>query len=141
MNAQEYLQQYEEATRIVQREEKEYKEQQELIDNIRSSLGGDGLPKSGDVRKEVEEKATKLADKALDVLIAKIEAMYVRQEINGTIRKVPGVAGEVLSLRYIKLKKWDEIAKAVNYSERRVFDYHKEGLDAVEKIINCRTLQ
>ena len=61
MTAKEYLQQYKEMTRVIERVRSEYEEEMEQIDNIRSALGGDGLPRSGEVSKKVAEEVMKSA--------------------------------------------------------------------------------
>lgn len=140
MTAKEYLKQYENAVNYVERIQKEYDEQMEQIDNIRSSLGKDGLPHSSEVRKEVEEKAVQLAEKAQELKEAEIWAIETRQQIFRTIMAVPGEKGSVLQERYVNLRKWEEVADAVGYSIRQTHNIHKEGLEVVQNMINGVTL-
>lgn len=135
MTAKEYLQMYKEAERQVQDLRAEYLEQMEQIDNIRSSLGGDGLPRSGDVYKKVEAQAVKLAEKAEELLQAEADALALRQEIFRMVQRVPGDPGEVLRERYVNLRKWREIADVLGYSEENCFALHRKGLDMVEEVI------
>ena len=135
MTAREYLSQYKEADRIVQSIRSEYIEQMEQIDNIRSALGGDGLPRSGDVYKKVEAQAVKLAEKAELLLQAEADALAIRQEVFKTVQKVPGDPGDVLREKYVNLRKMEEIADVLGWSERNVYYLHDKGIEIVEGII------
>lgn len=143
MTAKEYLKQYENANKYVERIRSEYEEQMEQIDSIRSALGKDGLPSSGDIRKEVEEKAVRLAEKAQELKEAEIYAIEVRQQIFRTIMAVPDTKGSVLQERYINLHSWEEVADMVGYSVRQTHNIHKDALADIENIIsgkNCTLL-
>lgn len=137
MTAKEYLQQYKEMTRVIERVRSEYEEEMEQIDNIRSALGGDGLPRSGEVSKKVEADAVRLAEKAEELVQAEVLAVEIRQEIVRTINKIPGSLADILRERYINLQLWEDVADCVGYSLRRTFELHREGLAAVDKIINA----
>lgn len=136
MYAKEYLKQYENAVRRAQRLQKEYEDELEQIDNIRSSLGGDGLPRSGEISKKVERQALKLSEKAEELKGAEVEAIAIRNEIFRTVMRVPDDMGSVLYERYILLKKWDDISDSVGYTVRHIHNIHREGLDYIEKILN-----
>ena len=137
MTAKEYLQQYKEMTRVIERVRSEYEEEMEQIDNIRSALGGDGLPRSGEVSKKVEADAVRLAEKAEELVQAEVYAVEIRQEIIRTINRIPGSLADILRERYINLQLWEDVADCVGYSLRRTFELHREGLAAVDKIINA----
>lgn len=137
MTAKEYLQQYKEMTKVIERVRSEYEEEMEQIDNIRSALGGDGLPRSGEVSKKVEADAVRLAEKAEELVQAEVLAVEIRQEIVRTINKIPGSLADILRERYINLQLWEDVADCVGYSLRRTFELHREGLAAVDKIINA----
>lgn len=136
MYAKEYLKQYENAVRRAQRLQKEYEDELEQIDNIRSSLGGDGLPRSGEISKKVERQALKLSEKAEELKGAEVEAIAIRNEIFRTVMRVPDDMGSVLYERYILLKKWDDISDSVGYTVRHIHNIHREGLEYIEKILN-----
>ena len=137
MTAKEYLKQYKEMTKVIERVRSEYEEEMEQIDNIRSALGGDGLPRSGEVSKKVEADAVRLAEKAEELVQAEVLAVEIRQEIVRTINKIPGSLADILRERYINLQLWEDVADCVGYSLRRTFELHREGLAAVDKIINA----
>ena len=133
--AKQYLKQYENAVKDEQRIQREYDEEMELIDNIRSSLGGDGLPRSGEISKKVERQAIKLAEKADELLEAAFAAIKIRQQIFKMVMKVPGDMGSVLYERYVQLKDWKDVADAVGYSESHIYELHRQGLDYVNKLL------
>jgi len=136
MRAKEYLKQYKEAMRLVAVLQQEYDEEMDLIDNIRSSLGGDGMPRSGEISKKVENQAIKLAEKSEGLYEAKLEALRLQNKIFKTVMMVPGDAGSVLYERYIRLHKWETIADNIGYSIRQTHNLHRQGLEAIEEIIN-----
>ena len=135
MTAKEFLQQYGEAVRIAERIKTEYDKEQDLIDSVRSALGGDGTPHGGGISKATENKAIKLADKALELKDAELEAIRIRQEVFDVIRTVPGEKGDVLYERYINLKSWDEVADSVGYSKRHARNLHDEAIDIVQHFL------
>lgn len=123
--------------KLVNQLQDEYDEQMEMVDNIRSPLGGDGLPRSGNVSKKVEKQAVELAEKAQELKEAEIWAVATRQQIYNTIKEVPGVQRDVLRERYVELKKWKDVAEAVNYSLSHTKSVlHNKGLDYIQNMID-----
>lgn len=135
MTAKEYLLQYKRAVREAQRLRDEYEKELYLIDNIRSSLGGDGMPRSGEISKKVERQAIKLGEKADALKEAEADAIGIRNEVFRTVMRVPDEKGSVLYERYILLKSWEDVADAVGYTVRHVHNLHKDGLEYVETLI------
>ena len=135
MTAKEYLLQYKRAVREAQRLRDEYEKELYLIDNIRSSLGGDGMPRSGEISKKVERQAIKLEEKADALKEAEAAAIGIRNEVFRTVMRVPDEKGSVLYERYILLKSWEDVADAVGYTVRHVHNLHKDGLEYVETLI------
>ena len=135
MTAKEFLQQYGEAVRIAERIKTEYDQEQDIIDSVRSALGGDGTLHGGGISKATENKAIKLADKALELKDAELEAISIRQKVFDVIRTVPGEKGDVLYERQINLKSWDEVADSVGYSKRHARNLHDEAIDIVQNFL------
>lgn len=133
--AKQYLKQYESAVKAAQRVRREYEEELDLIDNIRSSLGGDGMPRSGEISKKVERQALKLSEKADELREAEAAAIEIRQEIFKTVMQVPDDKGSVLYERYILLKEWKDVADAVGYSEGYIYELHRQGLEYVDQLM------
>lgn len=69
-------------------------------------------------------------DKRIDELYA------VKNEILTAINSVDdNTLRELLVLRYIKFYTWEEIAEKMNYSMRRVYDFHGRALKHIFEII------
>lgn len=139
MTVREYLERYGEAERLAQMSRIEYLKELEKIDALHSPLGGDGTPHSGAVSKTVEHKAIRLADRAKEVQRAETEALQVMREVYDVIRKVPGKPGDALYERYINLKSWDDVAKAIKYSKRQAHRLHDEGIEYIKVVTKWHT--
>ena len=139
MTAREYLLQYRDADRLARRLEREYLKEREMIDAVRSTADIDGLPHGNGIRKPVEDRAVRLADKAAAWKIAQLDALQIRQQIFETINKVKGDASDVLFERYINGKTWREVERAVHWSRYKVYLLHEDGLSQVEKQIQHYT--
>ena len=135
LKAKEYLERYEDALRRVRWCLEQYQRESLLIDAIRSSSDNDGMPHGTNIGRPTESKAIKLAEKSMDVLRAKAEALRTEGEVFAVAYRVGGVEGDVIIERYIKLKDWTDIYKAVNYSTSQTHRYHRAGLDKVADII------
>ena len=136
MNAKEYLKQYEYAHRKALRYKAEYEAELELVDSVRSTLGGDGMPHGSGVSRKVEDQAIRLADKALRWKEAELNAIEKRQEVFELIHSVDGVEGEILYERYINLHKWEEICVLIPMSWTGVHKAHKRALRIVQGILD-----
>lgn len=132
MTAKEFLRQYEYADKRARRLGAEYQREIQMIDAIRSASDNDGMPHSTGTSRPTEDKALKLADKALRWREAELEAIRVRQQVFELIYDIDGIEGEVLTERYINLRKWEEICVLVHYSWQGVHLVHKRALAIVE---------
>lgn len=137
MTAKEYLKRYEEARRQERRLRSEYAKEMELIDSVRSTLGGDGMPHGSGISKRVEDMAIRLSDKAAQWKMAELDAIRIRQEVFETISKVPGIEGEVLFERYVNLRKWEEICVELHYSWHGIHAAHRRALKIVDDLIRA----
>ena len=135
MKAKEFLRQYEYADKRAKRLQAEYERELELIDSVRSTLGGDGMPHGSGVSRRTEDAAIRLADKALKWKEAELNAIEKRQEVFNVVIQIPGIEGDVLYHKYIKLMKWEEIALELHYSVRGIWYAHGRALRMVEEII------
>lgn len=136
MTAKEYLRRYEEADRIVQRLRREYEREEELIDSVRSTLGGDGLPHGNGISKPVEDRAIRLADKAARWKIAQLDAIQIRQEVFDLIRDIPGIEGDALYWLYVELEDMKTVGTRFNYSLSGMYKVHKRALAQAELLLN-----
>lgn len=142
IDAQRYLQRYEHADRRAKSLEREYKREEELIDAVRSTADVDGLPKSKGIKKETEERAIRLADKAAEMKIATLDALHERQEVAETIFAVKDDdAREVLAERYINYNQtWEEICVKISFSWNRAHRAHRRGLTAIHEIMGTQDM-
>lgn len=133
MKAKDYLRQYEELNRRAERLRKEYETELDKIDAIGSTLSGDGIPHGSGVSRKTEDKAIRLADKAMAWKVAELDTISARQEVFEMIQNVPGKEGEILYERYINLRHWKDICKIVNYSWNGVHTAHRRALAIVQE--------
>ena len=132
MTAKEYLKQYEYAVDRVRRYEEEYENELALIDAIRSASDNDGMPHGSGIGKPTEDKAVRLADRALRLTEARLEAIQIRQEVFDLIDSIDGIEGDVLYQRYVNLHKWEEICVLLHYSWQGIHLIHRRALAIVE---------
>lgn len=133
--AKEYMEKYGDACRRVRQCVEQLERENLNVDAIRSSSDSDGMPHGNSVGRPTEEKAIRLVDRGIDLFDAITKAKKVQRDIFETAYQVGGVEGDVLIERYVKLKDWTTIYKAVNYSESQTHRYHRYGLDKVADIL------
>lgn len=133
MTAKEYLKQYEYAARRAERCRKEYEDEMQRIDAVRSVSDNDGMPHGTNISRPTEEKAIRLAATALRWKTAELEALEIKQRVFSLINRIQGIEGDVLFGRYIELRRWDEIAEALHYSQQSVFRIHGRALQLVSE--------
>jgi hypothetical protein len=135
MTAKQFLRQYEDAQRRALRYKTEYEKEHELIDSVRSTLGGDGMPHGSGISKRVEDQAIRLAEKAMRWKAAELDAIARRQEVFELIDQIPGIEGDVLYERYINMSTWESMAETLHYSVRGVQYAHGRALVIVARLI------
>ena len=135
MTAKEYLKQYEYAHKKAERFREEYEAELLKVDAVRSLSDNDGMPHGSGISKPTEDKAIRLADKALKWKQAELDAIEIRQEVFETICDIPDIEGDVLYERYIHLRKWEEICVRLNYSWKGIHLVHRRALSIVEGLI------
>ena len=141
MTAIEFLKQYENADRRVKRLEAEYKDEMLLIDAVRSLSDNDGLPHGTNISKPTENKAIRLADKALRLVDARLEAVRIRQVVFDVINMVSGAGGDFLYKKYIEFKTWKVIADEMVYSISGLDYIRDKALIEVEHILESMTFR
>ena len=137
MTAKEYLKQYQYAADRVRRYEEEYENESLLIDAIRSASDNDGMPHGSGISKPTEDKAIRLADRALRLTEARLEAIRIRQDVFDLIDSIDGIEGDVLYQRYVNLHKWEEICVMLHYSWQGIHLIHRRALAVVESRLKC----
>lgn len=97
---------------------------QQLSDMPKGSTSKSDL---SDIMIKYERVQAKIQDKMC-------EALEKRLEIEDAILDISDPkAAEVLRMRYIELKKWEEIASRLGYSLKQIHRIHGKGLDLFQK--------
>lgn len=137
-----YLKRYERADRRVKALAGEYEREMELIDAVRSTADIDGLPHGNGIKKETEERAIRLADKAAELKIAELDAIHERQEVGELLFRLKDEEQlDVLTERYLGYyQTWEEICVKLHMSWGTVHNRHKAGLRAVAEILEAQNL-
>ena len=91
------------------------------------------MPHGTGISRQTENKAIRLADKALKWKEAELDAIEKRQEIFELIWDIQGVEGEVLYEKFINLRTWEEVADKVNYTERGIYNVRDRAYAIVEE--------
>ena len=138
MTAKQFLRQYEEAQRRAFRCKTEYEAELDMIDNVKSTLGGDGMPHGSGISRKVEDQAIRLQEKAKKWKKAELDAIQIRQEVFDVIHDVSGVDGEILYERYVNLLKWEAVCIVVHLSWFAVHEHHKKALRIVQERIDAK---
>ena len=87
----------------------------------------------------MEDAIIRIVDMERDISAELGRLMILKAEIAEVIDRVENPKAQmVLEMRYLCFKRWEEIMEAMNCSERTVFRRHKDGLEAVESILESK---
>jgi len=136
MTAKDFLKQYEYAQQRADMCRKEYEIEMLKIDAIGSTLAGDGQPHGTGVSRKTEDKAIRLADKAMKWKEAELDAIEVRQTVYDMIWDIEGIEGAALYEKYISLLTWEQVAETLHYSESGIHDVRRRALRIVDDRLN-----
>ena len=139
MTPKEFLRQYEEAAENAERLRAEYQAELNKVDNIRSTLSGDGMPHGSGKSNPTEAEAIRLAAKANDYAKAEAEALKIQQKVFSIVIQVSGIEGQILTEHYINLRKWSEVSEIIHMSDSGMFDAHNRALRKVQTILKKRS--
>lgn len=131
----EYLRRYEYADKRMKRCEDEYEYVSEMIDAVRLSTSGDGMPHGSGISRAAEDFIIRLADKQARLLAAQDAADMERTNIIATIQDIKEPEQTILYERYVQLRTWDEIADRTGYTVRHVHNLHGNALMIVRNQI------
>lgn len=136
MTANQYLKQYEEAVNRVRQCREQYIVESLQIDAIRSTSDNDGMPHGTGKSDPTANKAVRLSQRMQRLIRAEEQALELQQDIFDTIMLVGGLEADVLIERFLKLKKWDDVCKAVHYSWPVVRNAWHRGEEKIQVILN-----
>ena len=93
-------------------------------------------PANGGNGRLMEETIIKIVDMEREISAEIDRLVDLKREIAEVISRVENPEAQmVLEMRYLCYKRWVEIREAMNCSERTILRRHKEGLEAVESIL------
>ena len=128
MTPKEYLSEYRICLKELSRIEASIKVLQDRATSITASAEGDRVQSSGN-KDKIGNLVSTIADMQSDRYECMAETLRKMDEIEKTISKVEDERyRELLHLRYISLKKWEEIANDMGYEVRHITRLHKEAL-------------
>lgn len=140
MTAKEYLNQYRRANERIREMSLSIKRLEDQLD-MQALHYGDKVQASS-AKDKMAELVAEICDIKLRKELAKASAMILCAEIEDVIDQVKDTdCSKVLYDRYILNWTFEEIARSKYTSERQVFRWHGEGLQAVEEILKNKSRQ
>ena len=129
-----YLNQVYRIEKMLKMLEREYNQKVKEIDNI--SIRNSEI-KLNSVSSKVENKVIELLALENDIKECKIKKEVAIDEISKVIDKIEDeTLKKLLKLRYLELKKWEDMAYILNYTKRHTHRKHNEALRKLAKIYN-----
>ena len=121
-----YLRQYRKHKRKINRIEAEIEEIRSM--KMYPSMNNNGMP-HGYGQRDMSDYAVELLKKEDKVYQEGIEQVKIYNDISFRINQLEDEnEKDVLFYRYIKGYEWWEVAKAMGYSERRIYEIHGDAL-------------
>ncbi len=119
-------------TKVKEALEREYEQE---IDSLRDDeIKGKGI--------KVENKTIKLIGIKKDIELYNIKLISIKKDIAYIINKLQDeILKKLLSLRYLKFKKWEDIAHILNYSHKYVFKLHNKCLIEIAQYIDFKVIK
>ncbi len=130
----EYLNRAFKLTKIKQRLEREYKQKLKEMDSI--SISCEEI-KASRITSKVENKVIDLVSLRKDIDLHNVKIEEVKREIACIIDKLEDdTLKDLLRLRYLEFRKWEDIAYILNYTERHTRRLFNRALKELIKIYN-----
>ena len=103
-----------------------------------ATVGTDGERVQSSGRKDrMAELAVKIADAEREIVEQRTQAFHRLREIEEAIKAVPdGRQQQILHMRYVERKKWEEIAVDLGIDYRWTLRLHGKALKKIEDFIN-----
>ena len=126
----EYLWKYRKHGRKINRISSEIEEIRSMI--LHPSMNNDGMP-HGSKTSDLSEYAAKLTEKEERLYIEGMEQIKAYKDIEKRINQLRNEdERDVMFYRYIKDKRWWEIAELMGYSERQIHRLHGKAIAHIE---------
>lgn len=136
MEAKQFLKQYQDTLADIRNLESQKLELENLAMSVTASTDGERVQSSG--RKDrMAELAVKIADAEREIVEQRTQAFHRLREIEEAIKAVPdGRQQQILHMRYVERKKWEEIAVDLGIDYRWTLRLHGKALKKIEDFIN-----
>ena len=126
-----YLNRAFELTKTKQRLEREYKQKLKEMDSI--SVSCEEI-KVSSIASKVENKSLDLVSLKKDIDLHNVKIEEVKREIDCIIDKLEDdTLKNLLRLRYLEFRKWEDIAYILGYTERHTHRKHNKALKEINK--------
>jgi DNA-directed RNA polymerase specialized sigma subunit len=126
MTAKEYLERYLDANREINAKLDEIQNWRELATKTTRTFEGDESESTASIVAKIVDQ-DKEVNRQIDILVE------LRQEIETVIQAIPDHRyRDVLTMRYISGKHWEEIAVILSYDYRYVLKLHSAALREIE---------
>ena len=113
--------------------EREYEKKQKEVGNI--SVSNLEI-KSNKIVSNVENKAIELISLKNNIDLHNIKIEELKKEISCVISRVEDEnLRDLLRLRYLEFRKWEDIAYILHYSRANIFILHNKALKKVDEIL------
>ena len=139
MTAKEYLEQAYRLDKRIESKMEQVRMLRLLATKSTSVIRGGSSGGGGGDGSFMEDTIARFVDMERDISAELGRLMILKAEIAEVIDRVENPKAQmVLEMRYLCFKRWEEIMEAMNCSERTVFRRHKDGLEAVESILESK---
>ena len=139
MRALRYLNQYRNLSYKVKDLEAEIRDLRSQAESVRSSLGGDGTPRSPSPENSRELLILRIADKVREAELMRLEALEVRADIRYSVELVSDpIYRKLLLNRYILLMKWEKITDDLGYNSDEYVRgrLHSKAIEAFQEVLD-----
>jgi DNA-directed RNA polymerase specialized sigma subunit len=132
MTAKEYLQQYRNADREINAKLDQIRRLRELATKTTSVFNPDKVQTSSE--NKIEGIVQKIVDMEREIDADIDQLNEVKKQVQGTIQDLPDHRQrDILYMRYLNGKRWEEIAVILNYDFRYVLKLHGQALYEIKK--------
>lgn len=136
MDAKKFLQEYRRAKIRITRLEKAISDLSEQSTNVAPVMEGDRVQTSPQPDR-IGQVVARVSDLKAELMDARAEALEIMCSVYEVINQVSEPDYQlILHLRYIRCKRWKEIAVEMHYEQRSIYYIHRRAVAAVEKILN-----
>ena len=135
MTAKEYLEQYRRLKIEIDSKTEQLEELREFAKSVSHSSGAGG---HAGVSDKVGKTVAKIIDLENEISCQIDKLLELKKEIESTIAKVDDpVLRQLLTLRYINGRKWEQISNDLDYSRMQIHRLHENALEKVKNVIEC----